>query len=129
MFRTEGTFRYVPYPFDCRRGHRTGSAGASAVPRSLCWRRADEHPLCGVPVTPERYAAARHILISHRGLDRWPIDDSLEPLDLKREIATVGGGYSESLALVRGSDLIASVPKRYYKSVTHAGQPRPRRVR
>jgi DNA-binding transcriptional LysR family regulator len=72
-----------------------------------------EHPLCAVPVTPERYAAARHILISHRGLDRWPIDDALEPLGLKREIATVVVGYSEALALVRGSDLIASVPERY----------------
>ena len=72
-----------------------------------------EHPLSEVPVTPERYAAARHILISHRGLDRWPIDDALEPLGLKREIATVVGGYSEALALVRGSDLIASVPERY----------------
>src|SRR4030088_1547177 len=58
-----------------------------------------EHPLCGVPVTPERYAAARHILISHRGLDRRPIDDALEPLGLKREIATVVVGYSEALAL------------------------------
>ena len=72
-----------------------------------------EHPLCGVPVTPERYAAARHILISHRGLDRRPIDEALEPLGLKREIATVVVGYSEALALVRGSDLIANVPERY----------------
>ncbi len=72
-----------------------------------------EHPLCGVPVTPERYAAARHILISLHGLDRWPIDDALEPLGLKREIATVVVGFSEALALARGSDLIASVPERY----------------
>jgi DNA-binding transcriptional LysR family regulator len=74
-----------------------------------------EHPLCGVPVTPERYAAARHILISHRGLDRdrEPIDDALEALSLKRDIATVVGGFSEALALARGSDLIASVPERY----------------
>jgi DNA-binding transcriptional LysR family regulator len=72
-----------------------------------------KHPLCGVPITPERYAAARHILISHRGLDKWSIDDDLEPLGLKREITAVVGGSSEALALVRGSDLIASVPERY----------------
>jgi DNA-binding transcriptional LysR family regulator len=72
-----------------------------------------EHPLSRVKITPELYAAARHILISHRGLERFPIDDALEALGLKREIATTVGGYSEALALVRGSDLIASVAERY----------------
>jgi DNA-binding transcriptional LysR family regulator len=71
------------------------------------------HPLCREPVTPARYAAAQHILISHRGLDKGPIDDALEPLGLKREVAAVVGGCSEALALSRGSDLIASVPERY----------------
>ncbi|TCU36725.1 LysR family transcriptional regulator [Rhizobium azibense] len=71
------------------------------------------HPLCEVAVTPARYAAGRHILVSRRGLDRGPIDDALEPLGLKREIVTVVGGFSEALALARASDLIASVPERY----------------
>ena len=71
------------------------------------------HPLCEVTITPARYAAGRHILISRRGLDRGPIDDALEPLGLKREIVTVVGGFSEALALARASDLIASVPERY----------------
>ncbi|RUU43731.1 LysR family transcriptional regulator [Mesorhizobium sp. M6A.T.Ce.TU.002.03.1.1] len=71
------------------------------------------HPLCGITITPARYAAGRHILISRRGLDRGPIDDALEPLGLKREIVTVVGGFSEALALARASDLIASVPERY----------------
>ncbi|MBV8176895.1 MAG: LysR family transcriptional regulator [Verrucomicrobia bacterium] len=76
-----------------------------------------EHPLCGVPITPDRFASGRHILISHHGLDRWPIDDPLEPMGLKREIAAVVGGFSEALALVRGSDLIASVPERYTENL------------
>ena len=71
------------------------------------------HPLCKVRITPARYAAGRHVLISRRGLDRGPIDDALGPLGLKREIATVVAGYSEALALARASDLIASVPERY----------------
>ena len=71
------------------------------------------HPLCGVDVTPERYSAGRHILVSRRGYDRGPIDDALELQGLRREIATVVGGFSEALALARGSDLIASVPERY----------------
>lgn len=71
------------------------------------------HPLCKVAITPARYAAGRHILISRRGLDRGPIDDALAALGLKREIATVVGGFAEALALARASDLIASVPERY----------------
>ncbi len=71
------------------------------------------HPLCEATITPDRYAAGRHILISRRGLDRGAIDDALESLGLKRDIVTVVGGFSEALALARASDLIASVPERY----------------
>jgi DNA-binding transcriptional LysR family regulator len=71
------------------------------------------HPLCGVDITPERYSACRHVLVSRRGRDRGPIDDALELQGLKREIMTVVGGFSEALALARASDLIASVPERY----------------
>jgi DNA-binding transcriptional LysR family regulator len=71
------------------------------------------HPLCGVDVTPERYSADRHILVSRRGNDRGPIDDALEQQGLRREIVTVVAGFSEALALARASDLIASVPERY----------------
>jgi DNA-binding transcriptional LysR family regulator len=71
------------------------------------------HPLCEAAITPARYAAGRHILISRGGRDRGPIDDALEPLGLKREIVTVVSAFSEALALARASDLIASVPERY----------------
>lgn len=71
------------------------------------------HPLCQDEITPARYAAGRHVLISRRGLDRAPIDDSLESSGLKREIVTVVSAFSEALALARSSDLIASVPERY----------------
>jgi DNA-binding transcriptional LysR family regulator len=71
------------------------------------------HPLCEAAITPARYAAGRHILISRGGRDRGPIDDALEPLGLKREIVTVVSAFSEALALARASDLIASVPERH----------------
>lgn len=71
------------------------------------------HPLCKGRITPARYAGGRHIHTSRRGLDRGPIDDALEALDLKRAIATVVGDFSEALALARGSDLIATVSERY----------------
>src|SRR3546814_16114471 len=71
------------------------------------------HKLSKGKITPARFAAGRHIVISRRGLDRGPIDDAFDRLRLKREIATVVGGFSEALALARASDLIASVPERY----------------
>jgi DNA-binding transcriptional LysR family regulator len=71
------------------------------------------HPLCRGKITPARYAAGRHILVSRRGLDRGPIDEALQTRGLNREIATIVGGFSTALALARASDLIASVPERH----------------
>lgn len=70
------------------------------------------HPLSKGRMTPARYAAGRHILVSRRGLDRGPIDEALKPLGLTREIVTIVGGFSAAPALARASDLIASVPER-----------------
>ena len=71
------------------------------------------HPLGQGRITPARYAAGRHISVSRRGLDKGPIDESLEVLGLEREIATIVGGFSTALALARASDLVASVPERH----------------
>jgi DNA-binding transcriptional LysR family regulator len=71
------------------------------------------HPLSKGKVTPSRYAAGRHILVSRRGLDQGPIDEALNPFGLEREIVTIVGGFSAALALARASDLIASVPERH----------------
>jgi DNA-binding transcriptional LysR family regulator len=70
------------------------------------------HPLSRGEVTPARYAAGKHILVSRRGLDRGPIDDALSSLGLEREIVTIVGGFSTALALAKATDLIASVPER-----------------
>jgi DNA-binding transcriptional LysR family regulator len=71
------------------------------------------HALSRGKITPSRYAAGRHICVSRRGLDRGPIDEALKPFGLEREIVTIVGGFSTALALVRTSDLIASVPERH----------------
>jgi DNA-binding transcriptional LysR family regulator len=71
------------------------------------------HPLSRGKVTPARYAAGRHVLVSRRGLDRGPIDDALDALGLERQIAATVGGFSSALALARATDLIASVPERH----------------
>jgi DNA-binding transcriptional LysR family regulator len=71
------------------------------------------HALSKGKITPARYAARRHILVSRRGLDRGPIDEALKALGMEREIVTIVGGFSIALALARASDLIASVPERH----------------
>lgn len=71
------------------------------------------HALSKGKITPKRYAAGRHILVSRRGLDKGPIDEALTPLGLERDIVTIVGGFTAALALARGSELIASVPERH----------------
>jgi DNA-binding transcriptional LysR family regulator len=71
------------------------------------------HSLGQGEMTPARYATAKHISVSRRGLDQGPIDEALKPFGLEREIVTIVGGFSTALALARASDLIASVPERH----------------
>lgn len=71
------------------------------------------HPLSKGKITPHRYAAGKHILVSRRGLDKGPIDDALHALGLTREIVTIVGGFATALALARRSDLIVSLPERH----------------
>ena len=63
------------------------------------------HPLCEEPLT-----AARHVLVSRRGQEHGPVDEALAALKLERAIATLVPGFATALALVRGSDLVATVP-------------------
>lgn len=75
------------------------------------------HPLCKGRITPSRYAAGKHILVSREGHETGPIDDALKPLGLQREIATIVSGFAIAVALARDSDLIASVPERHTTSL------------
>ena len=75
------------------------------------------HPLSRGKITPARYAAGRHIVVSRLGLDKGPIDEALMPLGLERNIVTIVGGFSIALGLARATDLIASVPERHTGSL------------
>jgi DNA-binding transcriptional LysR family regulator len=75
------------------------------------------HPLSKGKITPSRYAAGRHILVSRRGLDKGPIDDALELLGLQRQIVTIVGGFATALGLARATDLIATVPERHTRTL------------
>jgi len=77
------------------------------------------HPLSRGEITPSSYAGGRHICVSRRGFDKGPmveegpIEEALKPFGLERQIVTIVGGFSTALALVRATDLIASVPERH----------------
>lgn len=71
------------------------------------------HPLSEGEVTPARYAAGRHVVVSRRGLEKGAIDAALQALGLERQAGTLVGEFSTALALARASDLIASVPERH----------------
>lgn len=71
------------------------------------------HPLCTGEVTPARYAAGRHVLVARQGVERGPVDEALKAVGMERQVATTVGGFSTALALVRSTDLIASVPERH----------------
>lgn len=71
------------------------------------------HPLAKGKITAARYAAGRHIGVAREpGQD--PIDVALAARELKRRVAvSLVAGFTTALALVRNSDLIATVPERH----------------
>jgi DNA-binding transcriptional LysR family regulator len=71
------------------------------------------HPLTKGKVTPARYAAAAHVLVSRRENEKAHVDDALAAFGLKRKIATTVGGFSAAIALARASDLVATVHERH----------------
>lgn len=73
----------------------------------------DDHPLTGGRLTPERYAAARHVLATRAAPDEVSVDEALAPLGLAREAGAIVESFSAALALARASDLVATVPERH----------------
>ncbi|MGW4719852.1 LysR family transcriptional regulator [Nocardia sp. NPDC004260] len=72
-----------------------------------------EHPLCAGKITAARYAAARHVHVSRRGMGEGLVDQALHPTGHRREVVTVVDGFGAALALARASDLVATVPQRH----------------
>lgn len=70
------------------------------------------HPLLAGPdVTPERYAACKHVVASPGGDFTGPIEDALELLGLKQSIMVVVPGFPDAMRIARHSDLVALVPR------------------
>ena len=75
------------------------------------------HPLCKGRITPTRYAAAAHALMSRRGLEMGRVDEALEKLGLVRHGVVTVGGFSPAIALAAESDMIATVPEQHTRSL------------
>ncbi|MBO0676545.1 LysR family transcriptional regulator [Mycolicibacterium sp. S2-37] len=72
-----------------------------------------DHPLTRVKtVTPQRFAAAEHIVVSRRGRAHGPIDDRLAELGLRRRVAAVVPSFASALYLARATDVVCVAPAR-----------------
>ncbi|MFF4428655.1 LysR family transcriptional regulator [Streptomyces sp. NPDC001513] len=68
------------------------------------------HPLTEGPLTPARFAAAHHVVVSRRGRFTGPLDTALAELDLHRRVAIVLPGHLAAMALAARSDIVCLVP-------------------
>jgi DNA-binding transcriptional LysR family regulator len=65
------------------------------------------HPLSRGPLSPARYAAARHLIVSRRGRLRDPLDEALAGLGLRRTVVATLPTVAAALDVLRESDLLA----------------------
>ncbi|MBN8908472.1 MAG: LysR family transcriptional regulator, partial [Rhodospirillales bacterium] len=69
------------------------------------------HPLLEAPtMTPEAYAACRHVATAQEGHAR-DVDAALAALGLARRIMVVVPNYPDAMRIALGSDLVALVPR------------------
>jgi len=71
------------------------------------------HALTKGRVTPQRFVAADHVLVSRPGVAQEPIDEALTSLGAQRKAAAVVSGFVTAIALARASDVVASVPEQH----------------
>lgn len=70
------------------------------------------HALVGGAVDLQSYAAEGHVVVS-RSARGGHLDDALRKAGVERKVVATVDGYSAAAALVRGTDLIATVPERH----------------
>ena len=71
-----------------------------------------DHPIGRSGLTPESYAAARHLLVSPDGQMRGHVDDVLHGLGLSRTASAAVPLFFPALAILHDSDLVATLPAR-----------------
>lgn len=71
------------------------------------------HPLARIrTVTPRRFAAADHIVVSRKGRSHGPIDEQLAGLGLHRRVAAVVPSFASALHLTLATDVVCVAPAR-----------------
>jgi DNA-binding transcriptional LysR family regulator len=75
---------------------------------SICVRK--DHPQIRKKISLDKYLQARHLNVSNFGLDRGVVDQHLESLDRKREVALVTSSFFDAARLLRVTDLVLSAP-------------------
>jgi len=75
------------------------------------------HALATGKITAQRYRQGSHVIVSRAGTDAAAVDLPFLPAGLDRQVAMIVGGFSAALALVRGSDLVATVPDRHTEAL------------
>jgi DNA-binding transcriptional LysR family regulator len=68
------------------------------------------HPLAEGPLTPERFAAADHVVVSRRGRFTGPLDSALAERNLRRRVTVVLPGHLTAMMLAARSDVVCLVP-------------------
>jgi DNA-binding transcriptional LysR family regulator len=69
------------------------------------------HPMAGGRITAKAYAQARHVIVSRSGFDQDAVERPFLPEGLSRRVGGAVSGFATALALVRQSDLVATVPE------------------
>ncbi len=68
------------------------------------------HPLAGKKVTVERYADARHVIVSRTGFDDDAVEQPFLPKSLSRQVGSSVSGFATALGLARQTTFMATVP-------------------
>ncbi|MET9293688.1 LysR substrate-binding domain-containing protein [Streptomyces sp. NPDC003077] len=68
------------------------------------------HPLTEKALTPERLAAAEHVVVSRRGRFSGPLDAALAERNLHRRVTTVLPSHLAAMSLAARSDVVSLVP-------------------
>jgi DNA-binding transcriptional LysR family regulator len=69
------------------------------------------HPLLSKPMTAERYAAAKHVVVSRKDSYTGPVDEALAALGLQRKIVAVVPGFPDAVRIAGQTDLVALIPR------------------
>ena len=94
---------------------------------TACHRRGARDPKCRPPVrTAEDFAEARHGVINFGGQTKSVVERALGELGLKRKVTLVAPTASMLGDLIRGTDIIATMPTRLastYHGLKHEPPP------